>query len=50
MVRTMLESLIADKYAGKLTPCKDIDGSYLMAIDQFHKKLVFLELFAQLQR
>ena len=37
MVRTMLESLIADKSGGKRTLRKDIDGSYLMAIDQFHK-------------
>ena len=37
MVRTMLESLIADKSGGKRTLRKDIDGQYLMAIDQFHK-------------
>lgn len=37
MVRTMLESLIADKSGGKRTLRKDIDGQYLMLIDQFHK-------------
>ncbi|KAG1699375.1 Cytoplasmic FMR1-interacting protein [Nymphon striatum] len=37
MVRTMLESLIADKGSGKRTMRKDIDGPYLMAIDVFHK-------------
>lgn len=39
MVRTMLESLIADKSggSGKKTLRKDIDGQHLMAIDQFHK-------------
>lgn len=37
MVRTMLESLIADKSGGKRTLRKDIDGPYLMAIDAFHK-------------
>ncbi|KAI1287333.1 Cytoplasmic FMR1-interacting protein [Halotydeus destructor] len=38
MVRTMLESLISDKAAsGKRTLRKDIDGPYLLAIDQFHK-------------
>uniref|UniRef100_T1IPJ0 Cytoplasmic FMR1-interacting protein n=1 Tax=Strigamia maritima TaxID=126957 RepID=T1IPJ0_STRMM len=37
MVRTMLESLIADKSGGKRTLRKDIDGPYLLAIDQFHK-------------
>lgn len=37
MVRTMLESLIADKSGGKKTLRKDIDGQYLMQIDQFHK-------------
>ncbi|KAK4014619.1 cytoplasmic FMR1-interacting protein isoform X1 [Daphnia magna] len=41
MVRTMLESLIADKSGGKRTLRKDIDGSYLMAIDQFHKNSFF---------
>lgn len=40
MVRTMLESLIADKSggSGKKTLRKDIDGQHLMAIDQFHKE------------
>ncbi|GIX94913.1 cytoplasmic FMR1-interacting protein [Caerostris darwini] len=37
MVRTMLESLIADKSGGKRTLRKDIDGPYLIAIDAFHK-------------
>lgn len=37
MVRTMLESLIADKSGGKRTLRKDIDGQYLFQIDQFHK-------------
>jgi cytoplasmic FMR1 interacting protein len=41
MVRTMLESLIADKSGGKRTLRKDIDGSNLMAIDQFHKNSFF---------
>lgn len=37
MIRTMLESLIADKSGGKRTLRKDIDGQYLVLIDQFHK-------------
>ena len=37
MVRTMLESLIADKSCAKRTLRKDIDGTYLIAIDHFHK-------------
>lgn len=37
MVRTMLESLIADKSGGKRTLRKDIDGPCLVQIDQFHK-------------
>ena len=37
MVRTMLESLIADKSGGKRTIRKDIDGNVLMKIDEFHK-------------
>ena len=37
MVRTMLESLIADKSGGKRTLRKDIDGGSLMKIDEFHK-------------
>lgn len=41
MVRTMLESLIADKSGGKRTLRKDIDGQYLMQIDQFHKTSFF---------
>lgn len=36
-VRTMLESLIADKSGGKRTIRKDIDGNVLMKIDEFHK-------------
>ena len=38
MVRTMLESLIADKSGGKKTLRKDIDVQHLMAIDAFHKE------------
>lgn len=42
MVRTMLESLISDKAAsGKRTLRKDIEGTTLMAIDQFHKNSFF---------
>ena len=41
MVRTMLESLIADKSGGKKTLRKDIDVSHLMAIDNFHKNSFF---------
>ncbi|XP_037086734.1 cytoplasmic FMR1-interacting protein-like isoform X2 [Pollicipes pollicipes] len=41
MVRTMLESLIADKSGGKRTLRKDIDGPYLLQIDQFHKTSFF---------
>ncbi|XP_022241956.1 cytoplasmic FMR1-interacting protein-like [Limulus polyphemus] len=41
MVRTMLESLIADKSGGKRTLRKDIDGPYLVAIDNFHKASFF---------
>lgn len=37
MVRTMLESLIADKSGGKRTLRKDIDGPSLMEIDRFHR-------------
>lgn len=37
MVRTMLESLTSDKSGGKRTLRKDIDGQYLVQIDQFHK-------------
>lgn len=35
MVRTMLESLLADRSGGKKTMRKDIDGQYLMAIEHF---------------
>ena len=41
MVRTMLESLIADKSGGKKTLRKDIDVGHLMAIDVFHKASFF---------
>lgn len=41
MVRTMLESLIADKSGGKRTLRKDIDGSCLVQIDQFHRTSFF---------
>lgn len=42
MVRTQLESLISDKaLSGRRTLRKDIDGQYLMAIDQFHKSSFF---------
>ena len=41
MFSIMLKSLIADKFGGKRTLRKDIDGSYLMAIDQFHKNSFF---------
>jgi len=41
MVRTMLESLIADKSGGKKTLRKDIDVQHLMAIDSFHKTSFF---------
>ena len=37
MVRTMLESLIADKSGGKRTLRKDIDANILMKIEQFHQ-------------
>ncbi|XP_076261449.1 cytoplasmic FMR1-interacting protein Sra-1 [Rhynchophorus ferrugineus] len=37
MVRTMLECLISEKSGGKKTLRKDIDGTYLVQIDQFHK-------------
>ena len=37
MVRTMLESLIADKSGGKKTMRKDIDAQHVAAIDTFHK-------------
>lgn len=37
MVRTMLESLISEKTCAKRTLRKDIEGHWLLAIDQFHK-------------
>lgn len=41
MVRTMLESLIAEKSGGKRTLRKDIDYHHLMNIDGFHKSSFF---------
>jgi len=41
MVRTMLESLIANKAGSKRTLRKDIDGAMLMKIDEFHKNSFF---------
>lgn len=41
MVRTMLESLIAEKSGGKRTLRKDIDYHHLMNIDGFHKTSFF---------
>ena len=42
MIRTQLESLISDKaLSGRRTLRKDIDGQYLIAIDQFHKGSFF---------
>ena len=41
MVRTMLESLIADKSGGRRTLRKDMDGATLLAIDAFHKSSLF---------
>ncbi|XP_067662939.1 cytoplasmic FMR1-interacting protein-like [Haliotis asinina] len=41
MVRTMLESLIADKSGGKKTLRKDIDIQHLQTIDSFHKTSFF---------
>ncbi len=41
MVRTMLESLIADKSGGKKTLRKDMDVQHLLAIDNFHKTSYF---------
>ena len=41
MVRTMLESLIADKSGGKKTLRKDIDMEALRNIDAFHKTSYF---------
>uniref|UniRef100_A0A915HY75 Glycine--tRNA ligase n=1 Tax=Romanomermis culicivorax TaxID=13658 RepID=A0A915HY75_ROMCU len=35
MVRTMLESLLSDRSSGKKTLKKDIDGQYLMQIENF---------------
>ena len=42
MVRTMLESLIAEKSGtGKKTLRKDIDYQHFLAIDNFHKNSYF---------
>ncbi|XP_076117301.1 cytoplasmic FMR1-interacting protein-like isoform X3 [Mytilus galloprovincialis] len=41
MVRTMLESLIADKSGGKKTLRKEIDINHLQIIDNFHKQSFF---------
>jgi cytoplasmic FMR1 interacting protein len=41
MVRTMLESLIADKSGGKKTLRKEIDINHLQIIDNFHKTSFF---------
>ena len=42
MVRTMLESLIAEKSGtGKKTLRKDIDYQHFLAIDNFHKNSFF---------
>lgn len=41
MVRTMLESLIAEKSGGKKTLRKDIDYQHLLTIDNFHKTSFF---------
>lgn len=42
MVRTMLESLIAEKNTGgKKTLRKDIDYQHFLAIDNFHKNSFF---------
>lgn len=38
MVRTMLESLIAEKSGTKRVLKKDIEDSYISAIEQFHKE------------
>ncbi|XP_041358058.1 cytoplasmic FMR1-interacting protein-like isoform X2 [Gigantopelta aegis] len=41
LVRTMLESLIADKSGGKKTLRKDIDTQHFAHIDDFHKQSFF---------
>ena len=50
MVRTMLESLIADKSGGKKTLRKDIDVQYLMGIDAFHKQSFFWDYLLTFNR
>ena len=47
MVRTMLESLIADKSGGKKTLRKDIEVQHLLAIDNFHKNSFFWSYLAK---
>lgn len=41
MIRTMLESLIAERSGGKKTLRKDIDPHHLMTIDDFHRRSFF---------
>lgn len=41
MVRTMLESLIADKSGSKKTLRSSLDGPIVLAIEDFHKQSFF---------
>lgn len=41
MVRTMLESLIADKSGSKKTLRSSLDGPIVLAIEEFHKQSFF---------
>lgn len=41
MVRTMLESLIADKSGSKKTLRSSLDGPIVVAIEDFHKQSFF---------
>jgi len=41
MVRTMLESLIADKSGSKKTLRSSLDGPIVQAIEDFHKQSFF---------
>ena len=41
MVRTMLESLIADKSGSKKTLRSSLDGPIVLAIEDFHKHSFF---------
>ena len=50
MVRTMLESLIAEKSGGKKTLRKDIDMQHLMDIDKFHKKTFYWSYLLRFSR